>query len=98
MDNKLINVARHACEKITILSLLASVSPQWVAATVVICVSYVASQRVDMTSITDVAMCRVSNISKIYSQLRPYIKTIFPKDFVLAEEKGINSLPLNLEE
>jgi transcription initiation factor TFIIIB Brf1 subunit/transcription initiation factor TFIIB len=100
LDAHLINVAKHACDKVREFSLVSSSSeaPQCVAAAMVICVSHVTKQPVDLPAITEVAVCSMANLSRTYSRLRPYIKTIFPKDFVLAQEIGVNALPLQLEE
>jgi len=99
LSSKFIDVARHACERIHALTLLpSSMTPHCVAATVVLCVSFVSSKHMDIANIATVAPCSVQHITKAYTQLRPFIKSIFPKEFVLAEEAGINSLPFSLKE
>lgn len=97
----LVNIARQACEKIQALGLLppsVSSTPQCVAALVIFCMCHITGKGVDIAKITTSAESSVSvsipHLTKTFTQLRPFIKTIFPKDFVIAEESGFNSLPL----
>jgi transcription initiation factor TFIIIB Brf1 subunit/transcription initiation factor TFIIB len=97
LSSQMMEVAKIACEKIRLLSLDASQPPQCIAAAVIVYVSLVIDRDIDLNSLAIVAACSISNVTKACSLLRPYVKSIFPKDFILSHDKGVKSLHKRLE-
>jgi transcription initiation factor TFIIIB Brf1 subunit/transcription initiation factor TFIIB len=96
LDSQLMDIARHSCDRIHQFALLSSVSPQCIAATVIICLAHVTGKRVDVKVVADVSQCSFVNITKTFSQLRPFVRSILPRDFVVARGEGIRGLPSDL--
>ena len=97
LDNRMVCVAKHACEKLNEFSLICGVSPQCVAAAVTVCCCLMAKREISMSVIAEASMCSVPNICKIYSKLRPYVRMVFPKDFITINKKQVDALPSDIK-
>mmetsp|Transcript_319 Transcript_319/g.727 ORF Transcript_319/g.727 Transcript_319/m.727 type:complete len:252 (-) Transcript_319:3008-3763(-) len=98
LENSMMEVAKGACDKVSKLSLMSSLSPQSVACAIIIFVLRARTLSIDLKMISSSAVCSEANITKAYGHLRPHVKTIFPKNFVISNSKEMKSLPLCLEE